>query len=144
EDPEILFERLGLTPYTPPATPILARVLPDSPAAGAGLHSGDKVLSVNDQAMTSPKMLVDWVQAHPDTQVQVTIERDGSRLTRDLELARTQQDGETIDRFGAAIGVDPSAWTNIRMCRQLGARAAIPAAVAKTWYVTPVTLRLMG
>src|SRR5699024_5150818 len=54
EDPQALFKQLGLSPYTPPTTPVLARIVADSPAADSGLQEGDRVLAINDQAMTSP------------------------------------------------------------------------------------------
>lgn len=144
QDPKQLFEYIGLKPYTPPATPVIARVVSDSPAARSGLEAGDEVLAVNGQPMQSPGKLVSWVQSHPGAQAELTIKRDGKTLPLQLNLASVQRKGQTIGRLGAAIGVDSSAWAAMRTVRQLGPAAAIPAALDKTWDVTALTLRLMG
>jgi regulator of sigma E protease len=52
--------------------------------------------------------------------------------------------GEAEGRLGAQIGVDAEAWQGMRTTRQLGPVAAIPAAVAKTWEVSALTVRLMA
>lgn len=144
EDPKKLFNRLGLHPYTPQATPVIARVVSDSPAAAGGLQTGDKVLAVNGETLRSPAKLVKWVQSHPGAQAHLTVKRNGETVSLTLVLGRVQRDGQTIGRLGAAIGVDGSAWQAMRTVRQLGPLAALPAAVDKTWSVTVLTLRLMG
>ncbi|ROO32252.1 RIP metalloprotease RseP [Salinisphaera orenii] len=144
-DPEALFERLGLAPYQPPATPRIAGVVDDSPAARAGLESGDDVTAIDGRALDSPQALVDYVQARPGERVELDVTRDGERLTLPVTLARVDSDdGEPRGQLGARIGVDAAAWDAMRTTRQLGPLAAIPAAVDKTWEVSALTVRLMA
>ncbi|ROO30334.1 peptidase [Salinisphaera orenii MK-B5] len=144
-DPEALFERLGLAPYQPPATPRIAGVVDDSPAARAGLESGDDVTAIDGRALDSPQALVDYVQARPGERVELDVTRDGERLTLPVTLARVDgDDGEPRGQLGARIGVDAAAWDAMRTTRQLGPLAAIPAAVDKTWEVSALTVRLMA
>src|SRR5699024_7357711 len=89
EDPDALFKRLGLTPYQPPATPVIARVMANTPAASAGLQSGDEVIAADGQDMDSPRTLVQWIQAHPDARAVLTIKRDGDTLTLPVRLTQT-------------------------------------------------------
>ncbi len=143
-EPDELFERLGVTPYQPPATPVIVDTLSESPAASAGLESGDRVLAVDDQPMTHPQALVDWIRAHPGEQATLTIERGESTFTRSVKLARIEEDGQTIGRLGAQVGVDRAAWEGMRTVRQLGPLQAVPAAVVKTWDISALTVRLMA
>ena len=125
-DPEALFERLGLAPYQPPATPRIAGVVDDSPAARAGLESGDDVTAIDGRALDSPQALVDYVQARPGERVELDVTRDGERLTLPVTLARVDSDdGEPRGQLGARIGVDAAAWDAMRTTRQLGPLAAI-------------------
>src|SRR5699024_6706460 len=61
-EPDELFKQLGLKPYQPSSTPVIARVVPDSPAAAAGLSDGAKILAVNGKPTTGPRDFVSWIQ----------------------------------------------------------------------------------
>lgn len=145
-EPDQLFKALGLDLYQPPATPILDRVVSGSPAARAGLESGDRVREIDGQAIDSPGRLVDIVKAHPGETITMTIERDGQ--PRRVEVALAAVAGEKDDtrqgQLGAAITVDPSVFEGMRTTRQLGPIAAIPAATARTWELTALSVRLIG
>ncbi|ROO26530.1 RIP metalloprotease RseP [Salinisphaera japonica] len=145
-EPDQLFKALGLDLYQPPATPILDRVVSGSPAARAGLESGDRVREIDGQAIDSPGGLVDIVKAHPGETITMTIERDGQ--PRRVEVALAAVAGEKDDtrqgQLGAAITVDPSVFEGMRTTRQLGPIAAIPAATARTWELTALSVRLIG
>ena len=144
-DPEKLFDRLGLAPYQPPATPLIARVVPGSAAEAAQLQAGDEVLAVNGESVDSPQGLVDRIKAQPGERVTLAIARDGRRQEVPVTLAAAENEaGEPVGRLGAQIGVDGEAWEAMRTTRQLGPLAAVPAAVSKTWEVSALTVRLMA
>ncbi|MES1947346.1 membrane-associated zinc metalloprotease [Salinisphaera sp. C84B14] len=144
-DPEQLFDRLGLMPYQPPATPLIADVVADSAASRAGLQKGDQIQAVDGDAMDTPQALVERIQSSPGERVQLTVTRDGQTLDIPVTLASVQgDDGAEEGRLGAQIGVDAAAWQSMRTTRQLGPLAAVPAAVAKTWEVSALTVRLMA
>ncbi len=143
-EPDELFERLGLAPYQPPATPVIMGTMSGSAAAVAGLKAGDRVVAVNDQRMSTPQALVDWIRAHPGEQATLTVEREDATFTRAVELARIDDDGEVIGRLGAQVGVDSDAWQSMRTVHQLGPLEAVPAAVVKTWDISALTVRLMA
>lgn len=144
-DPEKLFDRLGLAPYQPPATPLIAEVMDDSAAASAGLRSGDAIEAVDGERVDTPGALVEQIKARPGERVTLSIKRDGQALEVPVSLASVDNAaGESEGRLGAQIGVDAEAWQSMQTTRQLGPLAAIPAAVAKTWEVSALTVRLMG
>lgn len=143
-DPEKLFKQLGLFPYRPDGTPVIAKVLAGDPAARAGLQSGDRVLAVDGHTMANPSALVKWIQAHPGETARFKIDRHGSTMTQAVTLASVNHAGKATGRIGAQIGVDQAAWAAMRTTLRLGPLAAVPAAIGKTWTVSVLTLRLLG
>ena len=145
-EPDQLFKALGIDLYQPPATPILDRIVSGSPAARAGLESGDRVREIDGQVIDSPGGLVDIVKAHPGETITMTIERDGQTQRIDVALAAVagEQNDTRQGQLGAAITVDPSVFEGMRTTRQLGPIAAIPAATARTWELTALSVRLIG
>jgi regulator of sigma E protease len=143
-DPEELFGELGLRPYQPRGTPVIAETLAGEAAAVAGLQAGDQVLAVNDVPLDNPRALVDWVQAHPDEAVRIHIRRDGVEREIEVKLGSMTADGERLGRLGAQIGIDGREWEALRTERRLGPLAAVPAALDQTWSVSMLTVRLLG
>ena len=78
----------GLRPWRPAITPVLAEIDPKGPAAAAGLKTGDKLLALDDVAVTEWQQVVDRVRARPDAKVVVRVERDGAALELPVTLAR--------------------------------------------------------
>ena len=68
---------------------VLLRVIPDSPAAKAGLQPGDTVVSVNGQHVQT---FADWVPFRANLELsrplQIEVERDGEKLQTVLTLTR--------------------------------------------------------
>ncbi|RJS95335.1 RIP metalloprotease RseP [Salinisphaera sp. Q1T1-3] len=143
-DPQALFDKIGLSTYEPPATPLIERVLADSPAGQAGLAKGDAVLAVDGQSIGSPRGLIEAIRAHPGERIDLRIRRDGAIQTLPVTLAREQDDGQAVGKLGAAIGVAPGAWSDMQTVRQLGPVAAVPAALSQTWDLSALSLRLIG
>lgn len=143
-DPEILFEDLGLVPYRPDGTPLIAEALPGEAAAMAGLQAGDKVLAAGDAPMNSPQALVDWVRARPGETVTFRIERNGVERTVEVTLGGAVVNGERQGRLGAQIGIDSREWQALWTERRLGPLAAVPAALQQTWSVSALTVRLLA
>lgn len=143
-DPERLFEELGLAPYRPDGTPLIAEALPGEAAAEAGLRAGDKVLAANGTPMNDPQALIEWVRARPGETVRLRILRDDAERTVEATLGSVTVDGELYGRLGAQIGVDSREWDTLWTERRLGPVAAVPAALQQTWSVSALTVRLLG
>jgi regulator of sigma E protease len=65
----------------PQLIPQISSVAPDSPAAKAGIQPGDVVVAVAGQPVYTPEDLVEAIRTKPGQPFQVTVERDGKRLT---------------------------------------------------------------
>ena len=75
---------------------------PRSPAAKAGLRSGDKIIAVAGTRVHNWTQIGRAIKSHPaGTPVAFTIERNGKRVTKDISLTTV------TGRKGAFLGVSP-------------------------------------
>ncbi|SMY08117.1 Do family serine endopeptidase [Flavimaricola marinus] len=73
--------------YDKPVGAVVERVSPDSPAASAGLQTGDIILQLNGTDLEDTQALQRAVaDVDPETEVQVTLLRKGRELTLDVTL----------------------------------------------------------
>ena len=66
----------------------ISSVTDGSPAAAGGLRVGDRVLSMDGVAISDYPQMTSIIRAHADQQMEVVIERDGSRQTLRLTPER--------------------------------------------------------
>lgn len=92
----------GFALYAGDSRPIVGDVVQDSPAAAAGLRSGDRITALDDQPVSRFEELVVYVQGHPNRVVSVRFERNGSPGTLDVQLGA--QTAKTVDGKDVSIG----------------------------------------
>ncbi len=75
---------------------LVTRVVPGSPAEGAGLKKGDVIVSLDSRAATAPEDLTRLVRAaHPGQAVSIQVVRDGERKSLTARLgSRDEQELE--------------------------------------------------
>lgn len=139
-DPTHLFTDLGLRPYDPPIPAVLEAVLPGEAADQAGLQAGDRLLRANGETIASWQSWAQWVRERPGELVQLDFERDGRLMSRDVILGQI----ETQGRFGASVTVSPEMWQDLRAEHRRGPVDAVAAAMARTWQMSALTLKMMG
>ncbi len=143
-DPEFLFDDLGLNPYQPPIPAVLEQIVAGEAADKAGFEVGDELLSVNDQPIASWQQWANWVKAHPGEVAQVRIKRDGAEQTRTTIIGQLGNEGHVYGRFGASVANPGDLWQDLRAVDRLGVFEAMPEAVAQTWRISSLTLRMLG
>ncbi len=78
---------LGVAPGLSPDGVLVMSVAPDSPGERAGLHQGDVILSVNAQAVATPRALVRLIgNMQPGTLVDLVINRGGQSQNIQVRL----------------------------------------------------------
>lgn len=137
-----LFERIGIV--APWSAPQVGEVIPDSPAALAGLQPGDRVLAVDGEPMTDAQQLRARIRAAVDdvgsTRAQRwRIERDGQPLEVVVTPRAERQGAGWVGRIGAMIGAAP-AMTTVT----LGPLDALAEGVRRTWEVSALSLQMFG
>ena len=132
-------QSLGLRPWRPAITPILAEIDPKGPAAAAGLKSGDRLLALDGQALGDWQQVVDSVRGRADSKVQLRIERDGQVLEMPVTLARRGEGKAAGGYLGAGVkGVEWPA----SMLREVsyGPLDAVGQGLSRTWDMSILTL----
>ncbi|QCI14278.1 RIP metalloprotease RseP [Pseudomonas putida] len=132
-------QSLGLRPWRPAIAPVLAEIAPKSPAAAAGLKTGDKLLALDGVAMSDWQQLVDAVRARPETKVTLRVERDGAQLEVPVTLARHGEGKGSGGYLGA--GVKAAQWP-ADMLREVsyGPVDAVGEGLSRTWNMSVLTL----
>jgi regulator of sigma E protease len=81
----------------------VAAVVADSPAAQAGLRSGDEIVAVDGRRVTEAVQIRDVVQAADGRPVTLTVRRDGAERTLEPQAARRVDDRWQLGlQFGTA------------------------------------------
>ena len=130
---------LGIRPWRPELPAVLAELDPKGPAQAAGLKTGDKLLSMNGQAINDWQQVVDWVRLRPAARVNLRVERDGVAREVPVVLAARGEGDAATGYLGAGVkGVD---WPPA-MIREVsyGPVAAIGEGVKRTWTMSVLTL----
>jgi regulator of sigma E protease len=123
--------------------PVLGEVVPGGPAAKAGLQRGDRVLSIEGQAIVDAMQVVQAVrgsvrqgQAQPQRWV---IERDGRTLALEVLPKLVTEKGETFGRVEAQPG---QAAVMVKV--QYGPVEGLVQGAVRTWEISVLTVRMLG
>ncbi|SCY12663.1 MULTISPECIES: RIP metalloprotease RseP [unclassified Pseudomonas] len=130
---------LGIRPWRPALSPILAELDPKGPAQAAGLKTGDRLLALDGQPVGDWQQVVDSVRVRPDTKIVLRIERDGAPIDVPVTLAARGESKAPTGYLGA--GVKAVDWPP-EMIREVsfGPVAAIGEGARRTWTMSILTL----
>ncbi|WP_045223337.1 RIP metalloprotease RseP [Methyloterricola oryzae] len=144
EQPEKLYEQLGMKPWQPLLEPVVERVEPGSPAEAAGLRGGDRLVSVDGTVIDTWQQWVEHVRAHPGEPLRLAIERDG--VTVNLSITPTGIDSPQgkVGRIGAMVKVPEGVMDAMKAEYKLDALPALGAAFLRTGEYSVMTLKMMG
>lgn len=134
---------LGIIPFIPSIPPIVGNVVPDSPAAKAGLQTKDKLESVDGKTFSDWLFLVEYVQKHPDAQMTVKIKREGKTETLKVYTGHQKTKGKIEGYLGVRSQEVkwPEHW--LRLERE-SPGTALYTAFKQTLQITGTTFTLMG
>lgn len=139
-----LLAHVGINPFRPELPAVLGPPVSGGPADLAGLQNNDRVIRIGDQKVTSWATLVDIVQAHPQQEILLEIERNGERQV--IRVNTTQQ--KTDSGFIGKIGVPPADSETLSKKYMAEVKYtffdAFGVAVMKTWQMSALTLRMIG
>ena len=142
-EPGALLPGLGFDFWYPTVPAIVGTVVPDSPAARAGLKPGDRIVAIEGEAVDDFPGLVQRVQPNPGRTLDFTIERSDGRLSLPIEV-QSQHEG---DRMIGRIGVQPVAGSQLpdhmRTVERYGPIEAVGRAADKTWRMSELTVRML-
>ncbi|MBI1196042.1 MAG: RIP metalloprotease RseP [Gammaproteobacteria bacterium] len=143
-DRENLMKFIGMQPYEVPVPSVIGQVEADGPAARAGLKAGDRITSVDDQALSEWSAWVEAVRKRPGETMTVGVERGGEKLTLNLvPESKIGKDGKTYGRIGAAVDFPTKAFEALQTTVRYWPLQALGEGLSKTGHMTWLTLGML-
>lgn len=140
-----VFERIGLVPLRLALPAVIGQVISGGAADRAGLRPGDRIVLADGKPVADWQQWRQIVEQYPDRVFSVRIERDGAE--RVLELipeARKNEQGQQVGLIGAIAEVPEDLARSLQVVVRYGPLDAVGAALAKTWDISLLTLRMLG
>lgn len=139
-----VIENFGLVPARPVIPAIIDRVIEDSPAQRAGLLAGDKIVMADGVMIDDWGAWVEYVRQRPNIRILIDVERNSSRIPLEITPVQANVQGEEVGRIGAYVRLPvENQHDTMRVVVKYGLAEAVPAALAKTWEMTQLTLRAL-
>ena len=132
----VLFAALFAALGRPVTIPVVSAVLPDSPAAHAGLQAGDRITAIGSVPVQRFQDVQAEVGARPGQAITVGVERAGQALTIPVTVGSRDEGGSRVGMLGiegGAVAYEP-----------VSPLRAIPEGIAQTWDVTRQTVVGIG
>jgi regulator of sigma E protease len=132
-------DKLGLKPAPAPA--VAAVVKPGFPAAEAGMQGGDRIVSVNGQAVADFEAFSRVVssEAAKSPVLDVAVERQGKPLSFKVQARMASVEGQPARWL---VGVQPPQAEQV--VRRYGPVAAVAASLSATWDNTQSLFNMIG
>jgi len=80
-----IFQSGQMLSFTPLFSATIDSVFNDSPASYAGMQSGDKIISINDEKIHDWSSFSNWIDENPDNIINVVVDRDGSNYNLTID-----------------------------------------------------------
>ncbi|AZZ44644.1 RIP metalloprotease RseP [Pseudomonadaceae bacterium SI-3] len=130
---------LGIRPWRPEIAPVVAQLDPEGPAQAAGVQIGDRLVSLDAEALTEWQEVIDRVRPLGGQAVLLVVERNGEQIELPLTLAERGEGDERRGYLGA--GVAGGEWPP-EMLRQVshGPVEAVGEGLRRTWTMSVLTL----
>lgn len=138
EEPDMV-AGLGIELWRPRGEPLIEQVVPETPAARAGLQVGDRIVSADGIAMPDWQTWLDYVRAHPQQAIQLVLLRDG--VQHDISITPERKVDDSGKAYGQ-VGLGGSVKWPDAMLRDFkySPLAAVVPALKRTWTMSALTL----
>jgi regulator of sigma E protease len=139
-----VLENFGIKPWRPVYPALIDRLLAGGSGEQAGLLAGDLVVAADGVEVKDWNHWVDYVRARPGRTIAVQVKRGDELLDLELTPQAAQDKGETVGRIGAYVRLpEADEHATMRVVVRYGLLEAVPAALAKTWEMSTLTLRTL-
>src|SRR5690625_4031239 len=105
----VIFLILGVIQGVPAEQALIGNVQPDSPAAHAGIMSGDEVIQIEDHTIATWEEFTMIVREKPNEEINMIVQRDGVKeQVTVIPKEIVDPTGETIGQVGVQLGFEKS------------------------------------
>ena len=99
-EPAELFRGLGFDFWSPPVPAVLGNVMPDGPAARAGLKPGDQIVAIQGAPVKDFRDIVARIGSRPGDTLEITYRRGGAEHTVPVRVASEEAgEGKHVGRI---------------------------------------------
>jgi regulator of sigma E protease len=130
-----VLDALGMQMWRP--LPTIEQVLPDGPAARAGLKAGDQVTRIDGKAINDGIDFIEAVRAAPGRTLQLEVKRAGQNLTLPLTPERDPGTGKGLVKLMVAQ-------TPAMVLVKAGPLEAVAQGAQRTWETSVLTVKMIG
>ncbi|MFO1407188.1 MAG: RIP metalloprotease RseP [Steroidobacteraceae bacterium] len=142
-EPGMLLTGLGFEFWYPAIPSVVGKVVDGSPAARAGLETGDRIVAVDGAPVGDFPALVKQVQPAAGRTLTLTVDRGGRSLELPVEVASEREGERMVGRIGVQPAPPAPIPPEMQSRERYGPFAASGRAVAKTWEMSALTVRLL-
>lgn len=138
----LMEQGIGLYGYLPTLEPVIGSVQKGGAAASAGIQVGDRLVAIDNVAVTSWQQAVEQISAHPGRVLKFKLQRGDTVLEVPVQ-PRAQAEGEkSVGKIGAGVKLPeiPPEW---RVKVRLGPLAALERGAENTWSMSMLTLKML-
>lgn len=134
---------LGFTPYYPLVAAVVSKVVPNSPAAKAGIKPQDTILTIANQPVKNWEQMSSILNQYINKTIPVSVLRSGKTVKLSLKPeAIKNADGLLIARMGIESGILHWPKSSLRTIRYPFFQAGVEA-VKSTIYITGLTFKML-
>ena len=137
-------ELLGFKPWQPDLPAVIGGTTDEGAAKKAGLLKGDKILAVDEAAITSWQQLVKIIQASAEKQLKLLVLRNDVEQIINLTPALREHKGQSSGFIGAYQNTPEEISNKLKATIEYGPVEAFAKAIEKTWTMSVLTLRVLG
>src|SRR5882762_2124151 len=141
-EPSELFKGLGFQFWVPPIPAVLGQVMPDGPAAHAGLKAGDEIVAIEGVPVHDFREIVARVSAHPGETLAITYRRGGVEQTIRVPVAAEEAGGKRVGRIRVMQPQGITYPASLLSHTDLTPSSALGRAGAEAWNMTVLQARL--
>ncbi|NOZ60618.1 MAG: RIP metalloprotease RseP [Calditrichaeota bacterium] len=110
--------------------PVVGGLIEGSPAQGAGLQSGDRIVSIENQPIKTWTQLTEIVHKHPQEPLSIVWERDGRQFSAEITPELKEQQGQKMGLIGISYPVKE---------KHFGVLQSVGHGFSYCWFITRLT-----
>jgi regulator of sigma E protease len=141
-EPSELFKGLGFEFWEPTVPAVLGRVLPDGPAARAGLKPGDEITAIDSEPVRSFHDVIARIAGRPGEAVVVHYRRAGAQFEARVIVASERVDGRSVGRIRVTTASSVKLPDSLLIHTDLAPLAALGRAATEANNMTMLQARL--
>lgn len=137
-------ERLGINFYRPKLPPVIGKVLGGGIAERAGLLSGDRILAVDGQPISTWYELVVKIRDSDGRLLHFEVQRPSGQLMLDVQPELVSEHGRSVGKIGIGVAETGEAHREVRAFVRYDFFTAGSKALVETWDKSVFSLVMMG